>query len=156
MIEDCPALFTPELFKQQSWSFTRANVTAIPTSASKGDWPTDARISVRPSAKAAVVAGRGALADTAASTTLPCKHDKSFVGYGTGGLALGLPGDAGTFTKWANHAWGFVTPAGVTLSDCKFEVTPLGSQHNGGAASWVPTSNATTCVTGASPEAQEY
>ena len=156
MTADCPTLFTQELFKQQSWSFTRANVTAIPTAASKGDWPTDARLTVRPSATTAVIAGRGALADSAASATLPCKQEKSFTGYGTGGLALGLPGDSGTFTKWANHAWGFVAPAGVTLSSCTFEVTALGSQRNGGAASWVPTANATTCVTGASPEAQEY
>jgi hypothetical protein len=156
MVEDCPTLFTQELFKEQSWSFTRANVTAIPTAASKGDWPTDARVTLRPSATTAVIAGRGSLADSSASTTLPCKQDKSFVGYGTGGLALGAPGDSGTFTKWANHAWGFVAPAGVTLNDCTFEVTALGSKFGGGAASWVQTSNATTCVTGASPEAQEY
>jgi len=155
MVEDCPTLFTQELFKRELWSFTRANVTAIPTAASKGDWPTGARLTVRPSAATAVIAGRGALADSAGSAT-PCKQDKSFVGYGTGGLALGTPGDAGTFTKWANHAWGFVAPAGVKLSDCTFEVTALGSQYGGVSASWAPTSNATTCVTGTSPEAQEY
>ncbi len=164
MIEDCPAAYTQQVFADNLWSFTRGNVIAIPSAGSTADWPTDAPIELLPSASSVAMSARGFIGDDAdaAAETPPCQREKSFTGYGQGGVAIGIAGDtdavgaSGGFTRWANHSYGFVVADGITLSGCTFEVTELGAQYNGGAEWWTESNDTTSCVTGASPEAQEY
>lgn len=162
MTEDCAGTLDETIYEAGMWSFTRVNVTAIPADASAEVWPVDARVDVQPLASAAPVIGRGFLVGDEASSEAPvCLRDKFFIGTGKGGLALGIAGDAADdgarFTGWADHRFGFNTPdnTGVTLSDCTFEVTALGSQLGGAAQSRASVLNASTCVTGAEHEVSE-
>lgn len=153
VVEDCSGTLTEAQFSTESWSFTRGNLTAIPTG-DTADWPVDARIDVVPSAATVYTAGRGMLA--AEVDTVPsCIASKSFVGSGRGALALGIPGDAAGFTAWAGHRFGFATTSGVTFSDCAVELTDLGASLGGGAG-WVAVDEATDCSTGPAIESQDY
>ena len=157
LIQDCAGRLTDTQFAQESWSFTRANLVAIPTDAAGEEWPADSRIGVLPSAASAPVAGRGILAlESVDPATAPCEQDKSFASYGTGGIAFGIPGDSGTFTGWARHAYGFTTGSDVTLSDCSAQTTELGSSLGGNAPTWSTVATGSTCAVGTLPEAKEY
>lgn len=162
MAQECADTLSPTIFKKDRWSFTRANITAVPTAASMADWPGSDRIDLRPSAKFVAIAAKGFLVDdrTVSAAVPSCRQDKIFTAAGTGGIAIGIAGDtaeagaAGGFTRWANHSFGFDTKRspGVTLTSCTFEVTPLGAKYNGGTASWSSLNDARTCVTGAANE----
>lgn len=157
VLQDCAGLYTEAQFAQGSWSFTRANLYAIPTDASTADWPVESRISVLPSAASAPMAGRGILAIQEADAATPlCEQEKTFAGYGSGGLAFGIPGDSGTFTAWAGHAYGFTAPAGVTLTECAAQTTELGSTLGGDDPAWTTVVDASTCAIGTLPETAEY
>lgn len=154
IIEDCGGTLDLEIFAAEQWSFTRVNVTAIPTDASTGDWPSDLVFTIEPSAKYAKTAGRGMLAGDPANAQL-CVAEKQFAGAGRGGLALGTPGDAGVFTAWAEHAYGF-TLTGGTLSDCTIEGTELGAQYGGNPSAWVSAISETNCSIGPETQTNEY
>lgn len=147
MIDDCGSSLTLNILRDQAWSFTRVNTSALLRGSI--DWPSDARIDLRPLARDAFVAGRGMLANDGTTGDELCHQDKYFVGPGNGAIALGLAGDASRYTGWASEAYGFVVPAGVTLSDCVFEVTALGGEHGAGGPSWASRADASACVIGA-------
>ena len=138
IIEDCGEPQTDELFAAEQWSFTRANLTAIPSAASS--WPADAVVTIAPSAATDVIAGRGILAGE-------CGADKRIGGAGRGAVSLGIAQDASAQTGWATRSWGFLAGAGVILTDCTFEVTTLGTELGGGAG-WSQRADDATCVTG--------
>lgn len=151
MAEACGDVLSLDRFKNERWSFTRSNVTALsPPGAS--DWPADATIEIRPSPGPGFVVGRGFLVDAggAAST---CLQTKVFTATGRGGMALGLPGDAlesGGFTGWAQQSYGFrITSPGVILSDCTVELFQLGRDLGGGSGSWTTDAHDTSCLAGA-------
>jgi len=151
LIDDCGATLNADLFASQAWSFTRANITAIPTSSSTVEWPAATTISVEPSADFAMISGRGSLAT---DTATPCHLSKSFAGPGRGALSMGIAGDSGTFTAWTGHSWGFAIE-GATLSDCSFETTALGTQL-GGDTNWIKAIDDSTCVVGPATQVQAY
>lgn len=140
IIEDCGEPLNEELFAAEQWSFTRANLTAIPTGDSTGEWPADATVVIAPSSSNDAIASRGVLA-------ADCEAEKGLAGPGRGAVSLGIAQDASAQTAWAARSWGFLAGAGVTLSDCTFEVTPLGTELGGGAG-WTQTADAAHCVTG--------
>jgi hypothetical protein len=153
LIEDCGGTLNAELFASESWSFTRATLTAIPTA--ETIWPAAQAISVVPDARAVYASGRGVLASDSSNGTPLCEQPKSLSSSGKGGIAIGIPGDAGSFTGWAQHRFGFSVGEGTTLSECSFEITTLGSSLQGGAT-WAPSSTPTTCSTGPATETAEY
>ncbi len=158
----CDGTLSKTLFEQQRWSFARANISALPASTSTAVWPTDAVVGTLPSARFVAVVARGSLTDVATSGVPACYTDKVFTGGGNGALAIGIPGDtlqsgaAGSFTRWANHRFGFTSAPGVTLSACSFEVTDLGKQYGGGTSSWASLVDRGNCAIGAATEAQEH
>jgi hypothetical protein len=158
--EGCPATLNPELFATQSWSFSRANISALLDATSGLAWPADARIGTSPSGNVVAIVARGLLADDAqpAANLAACARDKSFVGQGNGAYAFGLPGDtAGGFTGWASQRFGFTIPTGETnvkLTDCTMQVTDLGKQYGGGTDSWTSAVDDATCVIGATAQTQ--
>lgn len=129
LVQDCGSL-TLEQFAAEQWSFTRGNLTAIPTTASTADWPTTATITVEPSAESATITGRELLGADVAG----CAADRNFAGTGRGAVAVGIPQDAASLTAWAALAWGFRTD-GATLTDCEVQGTDLGAQFGATAAS---------------------
>lgn len=153
LVEDCPIL-TPAVFADGKWSFTRTNLTAIPADGS-AEWPSTGIVGVLPSAAAVYSSGRGVLASEAASGVPLCETPKTISTAGRGGLAVGIPGDADIFTAWAGQRFGFTALAGVALSECSVELTPLGSSLGGGFG-WAPISTADDCSSGATTEAQRY
>ena len=158
VIADCPNLFTTTQFANESWSFTRVNLFVLPGIAGT-PWPVDQPIQLLPSGKTVTTAARGTVSATDARAVPLCRQETFFSTFGRGSLALAIPGDAGAnenFTRWADHAYGFIAPTGVTLSECSFEVTPLGTQFGGGTASWGSVDDGHSCVTGSLVEAQEY
>lgn len=159
---DCGGSLNAKIFSTALWSFTRANVSAVPSAASRADWPASERIGVTPSAGLVNIAGRGMLADPGYSGSDPaCVRDKFFTGPGNGAVAVGIPGDspvngtAGRFTRWAKHSWGFTAASGVSLSGCTAEITPLGSKSGGGTVT-VTTATDSHCVIGPPNEQKEY
>ena len=153
VVDDCGGLVSLAQFAGEQWSFTRGNLTAIPTAASTSDWPTEAAIGLLPSAASAYLSGRGILTvDTAAGTNL-CQQDKSFAGSGSGGFAMGMSAD--DLTGWAQHRFGFVAPVGTVLSECTVDVTALGASLGGGSG-WINVSDAGACVAGPAIERNEY
>ena len=151
---DCGGTLSATVFSTGLWSFTRANISAVPSLGSAAVWPASGHIDVMPSASLVKSAGRGMLSDAGYSGGDPaCIRDKFFVGPGNGGLAVGIPGDspaagtAGRFTRWAKHSWGFAAASGVLLSGCAAEITPLGSRLGGGVGS-VTTATDSRCVIG--------
>jgi len=151
LLEDCASLYTGALFAEQQWSFTRVNLTAIPTSGSTAEWPADATIVVRPSAEFVPIAGRGDFVAAGTAATPLCLRDRYLTGPGRAGLAFGLPQDGVELIDWASHRFGLVVEA-ATLSDCRIEVTALGTQSGAGAGSWTTTTDDLTCVAG--PESE--
>ena len=162
MTEDCPADLDARVYASGRWSFTRVNISAVPTAASTADWPADAPIGIAPSATFAPIAARGFVVnDATVGAEVPlCRQDKFFNSAGNGGIAIGIPQDTpetgavGGFTKWANHRFGFDAP-GITLTDCAFQVLPLGEQY-GASAAWSEISDGHTCSIGAGQESKEY
>lgn len=154
MMDDCGAELTTNILRDQAWSFTRSNTSAVAAVGSPGVWPTESRIDVHPSGLEAYVAGRGMFDSDPTTGNLACRQGKYFVGPGNGGLAVGIPGDAVNdatrFTRWANQDYGYTTSSGVTISECRFEVTDLGRQYGGGSASWRLVSDASNCIVGGS------
>ena len=152
VIEDCGATLTNAIFAADKWSFTRLNVTAIPPVDATDVWPEDGRINFRPSADNVYMSARGMIQSDEATGDLACLQDKYFVGSGRGAFFVGIPGDTidlDNFTNaWAAHTWGFTAPAGVTFSDCSFEITPLGNDYGADDAGWVEVSDASNCYIG--------
>ena len=159
---DCGGTLSATVFSTGLWSFTRANISAVPSLGSAAVWPASSHIDVMPSASLVKSAGRGILSDAGYSGGDPaCIRDKFFGGPGNGGLAVGIPGDspvagtAGRFTRWAKHSWGFAAATGVVLTDCSAEITPLGSRWGGGAGT-VTTATDSRCIIGPPQEPKEY
>jgi hypothetical protein len=146
-VESCGSSYNADLFAAESWSFTRANVSAVATSASGAEWPSGVAIDVVPAASSVPVIGRGMLRESSTSTS-PCTDAKSFDGQGNGAIALGVAGDTGAFVGWANQRFGFGAAVGVTFSECTIELTTLGEQFSGGS-SWVTASDPKSCTVGA-------
>lgn len=141
IIEECGGSIDEDSVAAEKWSFTRANLTALAT----GDW-SGVSVAVEPTAEFADVSGRGILETAPVAGATGCTTDKLFSRAGKGAIAIGLRGDAGALTGWASQQWGFRLEDGV-LSDCSFEVTPLGSQFGGGTG-WVESVDDGTCVIG--------
>jgi hypothetical protein len=160
--EDCPTTYSQPLFAAQKWSFARANISALPGAGA--DWPSNVAIATLPSTEFLPIAARGFLTSgSGESPAIPtCQAEKHFVGAGNGAFAFGIPGDslddnaAGSFTRWANHRFGFRVPTGVTLTGCTITVTALGRQYGAEGASWSTVSDASTCSAGAQNETREY
>lgn len=155
LLEDCASLYTGEQFATEQWSFTRVNLTAIPTAASTAEWPEESRIVALPSAQFTPIAGRGDfIADGTAATPL-CQRDRYLDGSGRAALAMGLPGDGLELVDWALHRFG-VTVESATLSDCTAEVTTLGGQAGAGTGAWTTVVDDATCVAGPPTETSVY
>jgi hypothetical protein len=138
VVQDCGAELTQALVEEQSWTFTRANLSAVP----QGQW-SGAHVALLPKASDPIAA-RGILTqDDAAS--VPCHQDKHFAGPGTGAIAIGIAGDGVTRTGWAGLRYGFSVADGVTLTECTVEVTDLGRAVR---ADWPVSADATACVAG--------
>lgn len=159
---DCGGALSATVFSTALWSFTRANISAVPSTGSGAEWPGSGRIDVMPSASLVNIAGRGMLVDPVYSGSDPaCVRDKFFVGPGNGAMAIGIPGDSpaagtvGRFTRWAKHSWGFTAASGVSLSGCAAEITPLGSRLGDGAGT-VTTATEARCIIGPTNEPKEY
>jgi len=150
LLEDCASLFTGEQFATEQWSFTRVNVTAIPTAASTADWPSDATITLAPSAEFVPVAGRGDLQSAGTNAEPLCQRDVFLAGPGRGGLAFGIPGDGTSLTAWAGHTFGFRV-AGADLTDCTSELTAEGGSRGGGSG-WTSEITDGACVIGSANE----
>jgi hypothetical protein len=155
IIDDCGATLTNAIIYADTWSINRMNVTAIPPEGS-AEWPTDARVDFRPTGDAVYAASRGVIQADPSTGDLACTQDKYLAGAGRGAIAVGLPGDTidlDTFSNgWTRHTWGFTAPAGVTLSECTFEVTDLGREYGGGPADWVEVADASSCYVGPASE----
>jgi hypothetical protein len=157
----CPEDLTKALFASEKWSFTRANVIAVPSQDSTAEWPSSNRITLVPSAKSAPIAARGFLADDDQVTgdVASCKRDKYFSGIGTGGIAIGIPhdgvdsGQPGGFVKWTSHRFGFVVSdsdgSKATFTNCGFTLLPLGKTLGASSAGWTQANDATHCSIGA-------
>ncbi len=156
VINDCGPNLTNGIFAADAWSFTRMQVTAIPPSGSTEVWPDDGRVGYRPSADNVYVSSRALIQADAATGDLLCVQDKFSVGAGKGAFFVGIPGDTIDLDNfndlWTSHTWGFTAGAGVTLSDCSFEITSLGNEYGAPGAGWVEVVDATSCYIGASPE----
>lgn len=146
-VESCGSSYNADLFAAGSWSFTRANISAVTTAASTAEWPSGVAIDVVPSASSVPVIGRGMLRESPNSAS-PCTDPKSFGGQGNGAIALGVVGDTGAFVGWASQRFGFGAAAGVAFSECTIELTTLGEQFSAGS-SWITTSDAKNCTAGA-------
>ena len=155
LIEDCGGSLTQSQIEEGQYSFIRVNISALPD-ASAAAWPDDARIDARPSADHAFTSGRGMMSSDPATGDSPCLQDKYFTAGGNGGLAIAISGDANALTGWVNHTYGVVAGAGVTLSDCSVEITPLGTSLGAGTSAWTSTVDDATCVAGAVNEKTEY
>ena len=144
----CPNTLTPTTMATESWSFTRINVAATTTGGGTGWNPADV-ITLVPSGADAPIAAMSLLTSVAGSGE-DCRLDKVLTAPGVGAVAFGTAGDtkelsAGGFTAWASQRFGFTAGAGVTLSDCTFEVLPLGEEFGGGAA-WTTSADGSSCV----------
>ena len=159
MIDDCGADLTENILKAQVWSFTRVNTSALAVEGTAA-WPTNARVDVRPSTAYVSIAGRGMFLSDETTGKDACHQEKYFTGTGNGGLAVGIPGDtvddASRFTRWTAHSYGFVTPAGVTLSNCTFQVLDLAKQYGAETAGWTMRQDASACVIGPATETAAF
>lgn len=156
VINDCGPNLTNGIFAADAWSFTRMQVTAIPPAGSTEIWPDDGRVGYRPSADNVYVSSRGMIQSDAVTGDLLCLQDKFSIGAGRGAFFVGIPGDTidlDNFNNlWALHTWGFTAGAGVTLSDCSFEITSLANDYGASGAGWVEVADTTSCFIGPSPE----
>lgn len=152
MTSGCEGALDASVYEANLWSFAVVDVVAT------GTWTGDS-IRLLPVADDVVsLASVGFLSedDNVDPATPHCLRDRTFATADDGTLVLGLTGDsdaagaAGNFTRWANTRYGFVAPAGVTISDCVFTLTPAGEELNGGAEWWGDVVSATECSTGAS------
>lgn len=141
LVSACGQFIPRVKFASEKWSFTRVNISAISDS---GDWPADARITVRPLATIAPIASMSFLSEASgASGSEQCQLDKYVAGAGKGAVSIGLPHDAQAngkqFTGWASHSFGFTAGTAVTLSDCSIQVTQNGERLGGSEISQTPT-----------------
>ncbi|MBC7403420.1 MAG: hypothetical protein H7279_09670 [Microbacteriaceae bacterium] len=133
LVSACGQFISRVKFASDKWSFTRVNISAISDS---GDWPADARITVRPLATIAPIASMSFLSEASGTSgSEQCQLDKYVAGAGKGAVSIGLPHDAQAggkqFTGWASHSFGFSAAAGVTLSRCSIQVTQNGDRLGG-------------------------
>lgn len=155
LLEDCATLYTGARFADEQWSFTRVNLTAIPSASSTGDWPETAQIVARPSAEFVPVAGRGDFQSLGTASTPLCQRDKFLDGSGKAGLAFGLPGDGASLLAWAQHQYG-ISVVGATLSACTVEVTALGQSAGAGGEGWTTISDDENCLAGTAEETSVF
>jgi hypothetical protein len=155
LLEDCATLYTGALFADEQWSFTRVNVTAIPSAGSTGEWPETAQILARPSAEFVPVAGRGDFLSVGSASTPLCQRDKYLASPGKAALAFGLPGDGGDLIAWAQHQYG-ISLVGATLTACTVEVTALGQSAGAGGSGWTTVSDDENCLAGAVEETSVF
>ena len=151
MTSGCEGALDASVYEANLWSFAVVDVVAT------GSWTGDS-IRLLPSADDVVsLASVGFLSedDDVDPATPHCLRDRTFATADDGTLVLGFTGDsdavgaAGNFTRWANTRYGFIAPAGVTISDCESTVTDAGTELNGGAEWWGDVVSATECSTGA-------
>lgn len=146
----CPDEATAARFAQESWGFTRVNVSAYPGVDPTTSWPDDEAISLVPDADDQhLIAVMSFLTD--ASETGACLSSKLIPGPGKGAISIGIPGDtfeASGSTRWSELTYGFQAPAGVTLTNCLSQVTELGLSLGGSAHDWTPETNAQMCIAG--------
>lgn len=155
LLEDCATLYTGALFADEQWSFTRVNLTAIPSAGSTAEWPETALITARPSAEFVPIAGRGDFLSAGTAATPLCQQDKYLDGTGKAGLAFGIPGDAPALLAWAEHQYG-ITVVGATLSACTVEVTALGQTAGAGGDGWTTVTDDENCLAGAAEETSVF
>lgn len=155
LLQDCASLYTGALFADEQWSFTRVNLTAIPSASSTGEWPENAQIVASPSAEFVPVAGRGDFLSLGTASTPLCQRDKYLVGAGKAGLAFGIPGDGAALLAWAQHQYG-ISVSEATLTACSVEVTSLGQSAGAGVAGWVTVSDDENCLAGAAEETSVF
>lgn len=155
LLEDCATLYTGALFAEEQWSFTRVNLTAIPSAGSTGEWPESAQIVASPSAQFVPVAGRGDFLSLGTASTPLCQRDKYLAGPGKAGLAFGLPRDGGDLLAWAQHQYG-ISVVGATLTACTVEVTALGQSAGAGGSGWTTVSDDENCLAGAVEETSVF
>jgi len=156
LVTACGQLIPLAAFTSDNWSFTRVNISAISAS---GDWPADARITVRPLATIAPIASMSFLSEASgASGSEQCQLDKYVAAAGKGAVSIGIPHDAQTganqFTGWASHSFGFSASAGVILSACSIQVTQNGDRLGGASISQTPAAG--DCVNAVNSEKPAY
>ena len=164
MSQVCDGSLENSVYDEQLWSFTRVDVSATPVDGTPA-WPEGKRFSLFPLAWSNAIAADGAVVDDqdVDIATPFCVRTKYLGGPGTGILVLGQAGDtdavgaAGGFTRWANNNYGFTTveaqeqtPAdtGITVSDCAYVVTDLGTEFGGESDEWSFTNTDTSCSVG--------
>lgn len=165
MTAGCDGYLDESVYEANLWSFLPVDVTAT-ADPSTPAWPNGKRIRLWPGVNDDVnLASNGFLVDDpdVEGATPHCRRDRYVYGDGEGRLLLGIQGDtdevdaAGHFTRWANQRYGFVArevagqsaaEAGMTLTDCTFEVTAAGVELNGGADWWGETVDESNCYTG--------
>jgi hypothetical protein len=156
MTQTCDGSLENPVYEENLWTFTQIDYTAT---AVDGEWPVDSLPQLSPTDPEGGIAAAGSATDDEnVDMAMPyCLRNKYLGTPGQGMIALGIPGDtdevtaAGNFTRWANTSYGFSvfdTPGSVTLSDCTYEVTPLGLEHNGDNDSWELIDTSTVCTVG--------
>jgi hypothetical protein len=152
MTSTCEGGLDASIYEAQLFSFAEVDLAA------EGSWTGD-NVRVLPNPGGGVtLASTGFLSedDNGDPATPHCVRARTFASAGEGTLVLGLEGDsdelgaAGNFTRWANTRFGFIAPAGVTISGCAFTVTAAGEELNGGADWWSEVVSESECSTGAS------
>lgn len=151
MTATCDGALENSVYEENLWSFGFADVAAT------GAWSGDSFLLLPNADDVVSLSSTGFLSedDSVDSATPHCLRTRTFAEPGKGQLVLGFAGDsdelgaAGNFTRWANARYGFIAPAGVTITDCEFTVTEAGAELNGGAEWWGDVVSDSECSTGA-------
>ena len=161
LIESCPGILDSATATSGRWTFTRVVYSAISPEESPA-WQDGSRVSILPSTQFAPIASMSFLSEKPGAT-LPCQQEKFVAGEGRGAISMGSSNDAlefadGGYLRWSELNYGFVTTGtDVTLSDCTFELTPLGSERGGGNPStWGDINDAQNCVIGARTPVSQF
>jgi len=159
-IESCPGVLDSGLAAQGQWTFTRVVFSAISPDTSPA-WPDRAPVSIKPSTEFAPIASMSFLQDEPGAP-LPCEQEKFIGGPGKGAISIGSANDAldiaaGGYQRWSELNYGFVTlGTDITLTDCTFELTPLGAERGGGSSSWASINDSQSCVIGAQSPISQF
>jgi len=159
-IESCPGLLDSAIATAGRWTFTRVVFSAISPAESPA-WPDGSPISIKPSSEFAPIASMSFLQEKP-EATLPCQREKFVAGEGRGAISIGSANDAldladSGYQRWSELNYGFVTTGtDATLTECTFELTPLGAERGGGSSSWASINDSQSCVIGAQSPISQF
>jgi hypothetical protein len=168
MTQVCSGALEESVYSSQEWAFASISIDAKAEPGTPA-WPADKLIHLLPyGSDSYALAPDGIVVwdEDVDSATPYCLRDMDIASAGDGVLVLGIEGDsdkvgaAGNFTRWANTSYGFsghevagqsAADAGITLSDCVFTISDLGTSLNGGADWWSQLASDTECEIGGQP-----